>query len=315
MTYTIPVHDLNALPLPELFQALASDANVHALLTLALREDLNEAGDITSDSIIDVAANGRAAIVARQSGVISGLAALPMLTERITTRYHRFERVEIDQRSQDGDLCAAGETIAELNGNMRTILALERTMLNLLSRMSGVAALTRKYVDAIKGTKAVICDTRKTMPGMRVLDKYAVRCGGGTLHRLGLFDAALYKDNHLAGVPIDKLSELLATAAKKVREEYKPTFVEVEVDSIAQLKQILHIEKGIVDIVLLDNFNILNLQEAVAMRDELAPQVKLESSGGVTFDTVRTIAETGIDRISVGALTHSAPHLDIALDM
>lgn len=308
------MRDLNALSLPELFKALAADANVHALLTLALREDLSDAGDITSDSIIEQDATGRGVIVARQPGVVSGLAALPMLVERIATRYHHFQRVTLELLHTDGQRCAAGQALAELTGNMRTILALERTALNLIGRMSGVATLTARYVEAVAGTTAAICDTRKTMPGMRALDKYAVRCGGGTLHRIGLFDAALYKDNHLAGVPADRLAEIVAKAAKTVRATHNPAFVEVEVDSLAQLRQIFSIEKGLIDIILLDNFNTFNLEEAVAMRHDRAPHILLESSGGVTLETVRAIAGTGVDRISVGALTHSSPHLDVALD-
>lgn len=315
LIYTIPVRDPNTLPLPELFDALASDANVHALLTLALREDLSEAGDITSDSIINPQSTRRAWIVARQPGVISGLAVLPQLVERIATRYQNFQHIDLKLQKTDGERCTTGDTLAELTGNLRTILALERTALNLIGRMSGVATLTAQYVDAVRGTKAVICDTRKTMPGMRALDKYAVRCGGGTLHRIGLYDAALYKDNHLAGVPIEKLRNVITTAALVARKMHNVQFVEVEVDSLAQFEQLLAIEHGVIDIVLLDNFNNDNLRQAVAMRNERAPHLELEASGGVTLKTVRAIAETGVDRISVGALTHSSPHLDVALDM
>lgn len=307
--------DPNTLSLPELFKTLAADANVHALITLALREDLGEAGDVTTNSIIGPDAIGRAAIVARQPGVVSGVAVLPQLIERIVTRYHHFHRVNITAEKSDGDRCAEGDVLAQLHGNLRTILALERIALNLLGRMSGVATRTAEYVTAVNGTKSVICNTRKTMPGMRALDKYAVRCGGGTIHRLGLFDAALYKDNHLAGVPADALHDVVTNAARSVRAAHDLRFVEVEVDSIAQLQRILSIEPGVIDVVLLDNFEMDNLRQAVAMRDLAAPQVLLEASGGVALHTVRALAETGVDRISVGALTHSSPHLDVAMDI
>ncbi len=193
---------------------------------------------------------------------------------------------------------------------MRKILAFERTALNFLQHLSGVATLTARFVDAVAGTKATILDTRKTLPGWRLLEKYAVRCGGGRNHRIGLYDAILIKDNHLAhfvhrGDPI-------AAAVSAARSQASPgTTVEVEVDSLDQLDKALRCRP---DIILVDNFDLDRLREAVRRRDAVPPRIPLEASGGINLETVRAIAETGVDRISVGALTHSAPALDIGLD-
>jgi nicotinate-nucleotide pyrophosphorylase (carboxylating) len=188
-------------------------------------------------------------------------------------------------------------------------------MLNLLGRACGVASLARRFVDAVDGTCAVICDTRKTIPGLRSLDKYAVRCGGGVLHRCGLHDAALYKDNHLAGVAAPDLASVITAAARAARDEGPLRFVEVEVDSLRQLEAVLTVDAGVVDIVLLDNMSLEQLRAAVAMRDERRDEMLLEASGGITLARVRDVAETGVDRISAGALTHAAPALDVGLDL
>ncbi len=196
---------------------------------------------------------------------------------------------------------------------MRDLLAIERVALNLLCHLSGVATLTAQYVAKCKGTKAGIYDTRKTLPGLRGLQKYAVACGGGRTHRIGLYDAVLIKDNHLAGTPISKLAEMLTKSAGQARRLTPGLqFVEVEVDTLDQLCEVL---KAPVDIVLLDNMRPSLLQQAVTMRDATAPKIELEASGGVNLDTVAEISRTGVDRISVGALTHSAPSLDIGLDI
>jgi nicotinate-nucleotide pyrophosphorylase (carboxylating) len=202
-----------------------------------------------------------------------------------------------------------------VSGSLRHMLAIERTLLNIVGRLSGIATLTRQYVESITGTKAVICDTRKTTPGMRNLEKYAVRCGGGTLHRIGLYDAALYKDNHLALIPAAQLAETVAVAAKQARTRNDVRFVEVEVDSLKQFHELLRIEPGVIDIVLLDNMSPSNMREAVKIRDTANPALQLEASGGVNLETVRAIAESGVDRISVGALTHSVTCLDVGLDV
>lgn len=188
-------------------------------------------------------------------------------------------------------------------------------MLNLVGRLSGIATLTRLYVDAIAGTTTVICDTRKTTPGMRSLEKYAVRCGGGTLHRLGLHDAVLFKDNHLQHLGPGEFAPTVAAAAKAARDRYDLRFVEVEIDTLEQLHLVLEIERGLIDMVLLDNMSLDQMRDAIICRDRLAPDLLLEASGGIALDHVRAVAEAGVDRISVGALTHSAPSLDVALDL
>jgi nicotinate-nucleotide pyrophosphorylase (carboxylating) len=170
-------------------------------------------------------------------------------------------------------------------------------------------------VQAIEGTRAVICDTRKTTPGLRGLEKYAVRCGGGTTHRLGLFDAMLIKDNHIVGVPIEKLARTLSKAVIAARNAHALRFVEVEVDSLQQFQHVLKLDAGLVDVVLLDNMSVGELRDASLLRSSHRPDLLLEASGGVTLDNVRSIASTGVDRISVGAITHSAPALDIGLDI
>jgi nicotinate-nucleotide pyrophosphorylase (carboxylating) len=197
---------------------------------------------------------------------------------------------------------------------MRSLLALERTALNFLQRLSGIATLTDRFVAAVAGTRAVILDTRKTTPGWRVLEKYAVRCGGGQNHRVGLYDAVLIKDNHLAWLAQD--ADPIAAALKRARDNTPPqTLIEIEVDSLERLDRALAVDRDCSpDIILLDNFSQDALAEAVRLRDHRSPGVLLEASGGVTLDRVQAIAATGVDRISVGALTHSAQALDIGLD-
>lgn len=305
--------DLNAMSLPELFESLTGPVSpgggVDRLLDAAFMEDLGMAGDITSRSIIPADRVGEGSIVARSAGVVAGFA----LVERIANRFERCEVCGVT--AADGDLCQAGETLARLRMPLRDLLALERTMLNLLGRLSGIATMTKQYVEAIAGTRAVICDTRKTTPGLRAMEKYAVRCGGGTLHRLGLHDAALFKDNHLAHIPVDRLAEELRNAAKAVREKHDVRFVEVEVDTLEQFREVLSIDAGLIDIVLLDNMTPDALRAAVALRNSMASPMLLEASGGVSLQSVRAVAETGVDRISVGAITHGAPWLDLALDV
>ncbi len=309
------MRDLNAMPLAELFAELNPTATLQRLLSAALDEDLGRAGDVTSESIIDPDRTATAAIVPRADGVVCGLAVGGQLCAQLQERYPQSGIVYLQVKAADGDRCIAGQSIAVLTGRLRAIHAVERIALNLMGRMSGIATLTAQFVSAIDGTNALICDTRKTMPGMRGMDKYAVRCGGGFLHRVGLFDAALYKDNHLTGVTLDELCNVLTKAAQRARSGHALRFVEVEVDSLQQLQQALAIEPGLIDIVLLDNFAVADLKTAVAMRNLHNRELQLEASGGVNLHTVRAIAETGVDRISVGALTHSGPHLDLGLDM
>jgi nicotinate-nucleotide pyrophosphorylase (carboxylating) len=270
---------------------------VERAVAVALEEDLGAAGDLTTDGIVPAEANGEAAIVARQAGVIAGLdlaeAAFKALDPDI-----RFVRVV-----QEGGAVDSGGTMATVAGKTRALLTAERTALNFLGRLSGIATLTAAYVKAVAGTGARIACTRKTTPGLRALEKYAVRAGGGGNHRFGLYDAVLVKDNHIAaaGGLAPALERLRVRSGHLVK-------IEVEVDTLDQLKQALGFA---VDAVLLDNMDIETLRQAVKL---VAGRVKTEASGGVTLETVRKIAETGVDLISVGALTHSPRNLDSSLE-
>lgn len=283
----------------------AEAAACRKLVELALAEDLGEAGDRTSLSTIPADATARAAFVARSPGVIAGLPAAEMVCAAVdpnlTFTVERTDGVTVDR----------GTRLAVVSGSLRSILAAERTALNFLQRLSGVATLTRSYVQAVAGTKARVLDTRKTTPGWRLLEKYAVKCGGGTNHRIGLYDAILIKDNHIAGLGDPTTAVRRAVELARNYPGNAGLAVEVEVDSVAQLEQVLPAKP---EIVLLDNMSPTQLRECVALRDRAAPGTLLEASGGVNLNTVRGIAETGVDRISVGAITHSATALDIALD-
>jgi nicotinate-nucleotide pyrophosphorylase (carboxylating) len=267
------------------------------LLRRALREDLGRAGDITSAAVIDADAGAAARLVARSGGRIAGLeialATFPLLDPEVT----------IERLVSDGDDVAATKTLAKLRGNARALLSAERTALNLLGHLCGIATATRDLVRAIEGTGARITCTRKTTPNLRALEKYAVRCGGGTNHRFGLDDAVLIKDNHL--VAAGGVRRAVEKARAAVGHLVK---VEVEVDRLAQLEEALATD---VDAVLLDNMDLATLRQAVALAKG---QVVLEASGGIRRETARAIAETGVDILSVGWLTHSAPSFDVALD-
>ena len=276
-----------------------------SLVHLALLEDLGDLGDVTSLATIPADARGAAAFVARTGGVLAGLDAARRVAAQLDPA------VIFTATRQEGDRVAAGEAFATYAGPMRALLAAERTALNVIQRLSGVATLTRQFVDAVAGLPVRLLDTRKTTPGWRRLEKYAVRMGGGTNHRVGLFDAILIKDNHLAAVRAGGADNDIAVAVARCRAMFPTLPVEVEVDSLEQLDRALACRPAI---VLLDNMPLNRLREAVARRAAVAPEVELEASGGVTLQTVRAIAETGVDRISVGALTHSAKALDIALD-
>ncbi|MCI0365666.1 MAG: carboxylating nicotinate-nucleotide diphosphorylase [Phycisphaerales bacterium] len=301
--------DPNTLALADLLEELVGSARIDSLLASAFEEDVPfQLHDVTTNSVIDREAFGEADFIARQAGVVAGL---PIVSQYL-------ENPEFDGALvwsvEDGRQLKAGQRLGKIACDMRTILLIERPFLNVIGWLSGIATLTRRYVDAVSGTNAVICDTRKTTPGLRVFEKYAVRCGGGTLHRLGLFDAALYKDNHLAGIAPDQLAASLTNAVGEVRGKSELRFVEVEVDTLEQLRHVLTIKDGLIDIVLLDNMLVEELQEAVSLRNEIAPEILLEASGGITLANVKSIAKTGVDRISVGAITHSAPWLDVGLD-
>ena len=278
---------------------------VDALIDLARREDLGGAGDVTSLATIDEGATASAAFVARDGGVLAGAGVV----DRVFGVYDAS--VAVEWLVEDGESIEAGRKLATVAGNLRAILAAERVALNFLCRLSGIATATRKYVDAVAGTSATIVDTRKTAPGWRSLEKYAVRRGGGSNHRMGLYDMVLVKDNHLAACGLADLSTLVTTIRQRVPSEIA---IEVEVDTLDQLANLLPAKP---ELILLDNMTLGQLAEAVAMRNRQFANANgplLEASGGVTLDTVAAIAATGVDRIAVGAITHSAPILDIALD-
>lgn len=301
--------DPNTLSLEDLWATLERDTRVETLLRLAREEDLGDGGDLTAIAMRSSARSARAEVRARSPMTVSGLAALPLLASVFATD------VRIAAHARDGERAETGHTLATLEGDLSQIVTLERTLLNLVGRLSGVATLTRRYVDAVAGTRAKILDTRKTTPGMRLFEKYAVRCGGGSSHRLGLYDAVLVKDNHIAPIALDDLADELARASRDIRETRPLLFFEVEVDTLEQLERVLSIEPGLIDIVLLDNMPPETLRDAVRLRSARAPGVLLEASGGVRLETVRLIAETGVDRISVGGLTHSAVSVDVGLDI
>ncbi len=290
-------------------------ADLQELVRLAVREDVADEGDWTSRALVPETATGRAAVVVRQPGVIAGLQSVELVLAAVDPRLRWHAEAE------DGQRVDRGTRAGYIEGPAQSLLTAERTVLNLLGRLSGIASLTRQYVDTVAGTKARIYDTRKTTPGWRRLEKYAVHCGGGRNHRTGLFEAVLIKDNHLAwgAESTDSAThytpaEAVVRARRYVIEHAaagREMIIEVEVDTLEQLDEVLRADP---DIVLLDNMEPAELREAVARRDAAKPAVELEASGGVNLQTVRAIAESGVDRISVGALTHSAVGLDVALD-
>jgi nicotinate-nucleotide pyrophosphorylase (carboxylating) len=273
------------------------DMLVEPIVRAALAEDLGRAGDVTVQACIDANARLTAQFTARKPGVISGLACVRLAIAALDPTASFF------LVAADGDAVATGAVLARVEANARALLSAERTGLNLLGRMSGIATLTADYVRAVSGTKARITDTRKTTPGLRSLEKYAVRCGGGVNHRFGLDDAILIKDNHIAACGGVALA--LERARAHVGHLMK---IEIEVDTLDQFDEALAYRP---DVIMLDNFTLADMAEAVRRN---AGAVVLEASGGVTLDTVADIALTGVDVISVGALTHSAMVLDIGLD-
>ncbi|WP_397397170.1 carboxylating nicotinate-nucleotide diphosphorylase [Phenylobacterium sp.] len=276
-------------PLPDLLIA--------PIVRAALAEDLGRAGDLTSQACVPAEARLSVIWAARRPGVLAGLDCARLALAELAPE------VGFIALADDGDTLSPGQVLARAEAPARAVLAAERTGLNLMGRLSGIATLTRAYVDAVAGTGVRITDTRKTTPGLRQLEKYAVRCGGGVNHRFGLDDAILIKDNHVAacGGVRPALERARATAGHLVK-------VEIEVDGLDQLAEALPLSP---DVIMLDNFSLADLRKAVAMT---AGRVTLEASGGVDLTTVRAIAETGVQVISVGALTHSAPGLDIGLD-
>ena len=276
-------------PLPDLL--------IVPVVRAALTEDLGRAGDLTSQACVPADARLRAVFVARKPGVVAGLACARLAIAELDPTADFKAVVE------DGARTGAGDKLAWVDANARALLSAERTALNLLGRLSGVATLTRAYVDAVENTGAMIVDTRKTTPGLRALEKYAERCGGGVNHRFGLDDAILIKDNHIAAC--GSVGEAVRRARAAVGHLTK---IEVEIDSLDQLEEAL---KYGPDVIMLDNFSLEDLAEAVR---RVAGRTVLEASGGISLETVRATAGAGVDVISVGALTHSAGTLDIGLD-
>lgn len=276
------------------------------LIELAFAEDFGERGDLTCSAMIDPALQAEVLVAARQPGRLSGGPVGKLVFKQLDPR------VTWTTEIPDGAAVAPGDVVARVSGPLRSLLSGERTALNFMTHLSGIATLTARFVQAVEGTGAVILDTRKTLPGYRLLQKYAVRCGGGVNHRLGLYDGVLIKDNHLAAWSQAAAESTIAAAVRTARAAAPEGLsIEVEVDTLDQLEDAL---QGGPDIVLLDNMSPQMLREAVQRRNQRAPAVLLEASGGVTLETVRAIAETGVDRISVGGLTHSARILDLAFD-
>jgi nicotinate-nucleotide pyrophosphorylase (carboxylating) len=279
--------------------AFLSPLAIDQAVQRALEEDLGRAGDVTSIATIPEPTRAHAIMVARQAGVIAGLPLAVATFQKLSPD------INIEPHVRDGAAVAAGVQVMTISGPARAVLTGERTALNFVGRLSGVATLTADYVRHTAGTKMRICCTRKTTPGLRALEKYAVRCGGGFNHRFGLDDAILIKDNHIAVA--GGIRPVLERARAHTGHLIK---VEIEVDTLGQLREVL--DTGLADVVLLDNMDIATLTEAVRLS---AGRVVLEASGGVGLDSIAKIAATGVDYASSGALTHSAPNFDVAIDI
>ena len=299
-----------------------AQADCLKLIEMALTEDIGasnlDAGvDCTTDSIVPKEAAARAAFVSRADGVVCGVEIAKLAIE------HFASKLKLEVEVEDGQVIKPKQTIAVMVGPAHDILTMERTCLNFMCRLSGISTLTGQYATEIKGTKACVLDTRKTTPGWRRLEKYAVACGGGENHRMGLYDAIMLKDNHLAFYRslVEDNDDTIPTTIKIARQwiddnasklpNGKKTILQLEVDTLEQLEIALATD---CDIILLDNMDCERLKKSVAMRDAKAPKILLEASGGVNLKTIGEIAKTGVERISVGALTHSAVNFDIGLD-
>ncbi len=279
--------------------AFLSPFAIEEAVSRALAEDFGRAGDITSTATVPAEVSGRAVVAARAAGVISGLPLLEAAFRKLDTEVRLFAH------ARDGDAVAAGDALMTVEGNARGLLGAERTALNFVTHLSGIATATAAFVRLIAGTKARVCCTRKTTPGLRALQKYAVRCGGGFNHRFGLDDAVLIKDNHIAvaGGIRPVLTRARAAVGHMVR-------IEIEVDTLEQLREVL--DAGLADVVLLDNMDPATLTKAVGL---VAGRLVTEASGGITHATAAAIAATGVDYLSSGAITHSSVGLDIGLDI
>jgi nicotinate-nucleotide pyrophosphorylase (carboxylating) len=276
---------------------LNNDSHANNLIRSALSEDLGK-GDITSQTLIKDNLTGKAIIIAKQDGIIAGL-------DVAKTVFKIVDKKTIFQPSKkDGERVKTGDQIAIIRGKVTSLLSAERTALNFLQRLSGIATLTSEYVYQVKGTRAKILDTRKTTPGLRVLEKYAVKMGGGTNHRMGLYDMILIKENHI------KAAGGIGEAMRKARASIKKTKIEVEVSN---LREVIEAVASSPDWIMLDNMNPREMKKAVNIIRSENPGIKIEASGGVSLKNVRKIALNGVDFISVGALTHSAPALDLSM--
>jgi len=279
--------------------AFLSPLEIEAALTRALEEDFGRAGDITSIATVPEDAPGRAIVEAREAGVVSGLPLVAAAFRRLSSE------IEITPHARDGAAINAKTALMTIAGNARAILGAERVALNFLGHLCGIATATAAFAQRIAHTKARVVCTRKTTPGLRALEKYAVRCGGGYNHRFGLDDAILIKDNHIAVA--GGIAAVLKRAGQAAGHLVK---IEIEVDSLDQLKEVLDV--GIADVVMIDNFDLDSMRKAVAM---VAGRLVIEASGGITLDSAAAIAETGVDYLSSGALTHSVQNLDVGLDI
>ncbi len=289
--------------------------DLREIIQLAKREDVG-GDDVTSRLLIPEGKIGVGTLLQKETGIACGLPIVEMICRAYDERL-RVEQIPgfhmelIEARFSD----ARTTPLLRVRGPMRSLLAAERVILNFLQHLGGVATQTQRFVRRVAGTSAKLYDTRKTIPGHRLLDKYAVRCGGGMNHRMGLYDGLLVKDNHIEAVPLRELASFLSQTIAVSRAEDADRFIEVEVDNLEQLKEVLKVDN--IHVILLDNMDCPKMEQAVEMRNSAGGKglVDLEASGGVTLETVRQIAATGIDRIAVGALTHSAPALDVGLDV
>ena len=277
-----------------------SDEEIRRIVQVALAEDIG-GGDVTSLAIVPESAQARASMAAREALVVAGLPVVGEVFRQVSSE------LAVHREAEDGEKVRGGEILLRVAGPARPILTAERVALNFVQRLSGVATLTRQFVDAIEGTHARILDTRKTTPGLRSLEKYAVACGGGTNHRFGLFDQVLIKDNHLSALS-NARPNAIAAAVRLARENAPGRIVEVEADTLVQVEEA--VDAG-ADVILLDNMNLVQLRLAV---QQAKGRAKTEASGGISLGSARRVAETGVDYISVGGLTHSARAMDIALD-
>ncbi|MPZ37777.1 MAG: carboxylating nicotinate-nucleotide diphosphorylase [Rhizobiales bacterium] len=296
MLQSTPVPTTTSLLYPEGF---LSPLEIDAAVERALAEDLGRAGDITSIATIPAGTQARAVVVAREAGTIAGLPLVAAMFRRLAPD------IDIKASARDGDSVVTKTELMTIVGDARAVLSAERAALNMLGHLSGIATATAEFVRLIKSTKTRFCCTRKTTPGLRALEKYAVRCGGGFNHRIGLDDAMLIKDNHIAvaGGVRAVLERARANAGHLVK-------IEIEVDTLDQLRDVL--DTGLADVVLLDNMSPADMRKAVAMSDR---RVVLEASGGITIETIADVAASGVDYASSGWITHSAPALDVALDI